>query len=64
MTIYNLYMNNTEPLTPYDLITVADHTSTEIVWRGAFLNYQKNINLNSYFHMKYALNIIIDMHTL
>ena len=36
MTLYNLYMNNVEPLTPYDLLTIADHTSTEIVWRGAF----------------------------
>lgn len=38
MTIYNLYMNNAEPLTPYDLITIAEHNSTEIVWRGAFFN--------------------------
>lgn len=38
MTIYNLYMNSAEPLTPYDLITIADHVSTEIVWRGAFFN--------------------------
>lgn len=44
MTIYNLYMNNTEPLTPYDLITIAEHNkrmfqfSNDIVWRGAFFN--------------------------
>ena len=36
MTIYNLYMNNVEPLTAYDLITVADSSNNEIVWRGAF----------------------------
>ena len=36
MTIYNLYMNNTEPLTPYDLITVGDSNSGEIIWNGAF----------------------------
>ena len=36
MTIYNLYMNNTEPLTPYDLITVGDSNSGELIWSGAF----------------------------
>ena len=38
MTIYNLYMNNVEPLTPYDLITIVNHVSNEPVWRGAFFN--------------------------
>lgn len=36
MMIYNLYMNNIEPLTAYDLITVADSNNSEIVWQGAF----------------------------
>lgn len=38
MTIYNLYMNNVEPLTPYDLITVGDSNSGELIWSGAFFN--------------------------
>lgn len=44
MTIYNLYMNNAEPLTPYDLITVVDSNSCEIVWNRAFLISRQNIH--------------------
>ncbi len=45
MTIYNLYMNNVEPLTPYDLITIVDHVSNEIVWRGAFFKLPQEYKL-------------------
>lgn len=36
MTINNLYLNNVEPLSPYDLITVGDSNTNEILWNGAF----------------------------
>ena len=31
-------MNNVEPLTPYDIVTIVDHVRNETVWRGAFFN--------------------------
>lgn len=43
MTIYNLYMNN------YDLITIIDHVSNEIVWRGAFFKLPQEYKLNHLF---------------
>lgn len=66
MTIYNLYMNNVEPLTAYDLITVADSNNSEIVWRGAFFKlpaeyYHKqiqDITINKEYNYRHAYVII------
>lgn len=52
MTIYNLYMNNVEPLMPYDLITVGDSISREMVWHGAFFKLPEeyyNIEIKIYY---------------
>jgi len=58
MTIYNLYMNNAEPLTPYDLITVGDSNNGELIWSGLSLNSRQNIHTKRLNPFAFEQNLI------